>query len=145
MIPEVKIDKDQTLRRGLLLKNPVNYYITFIDAFVFNPFNGVRTDLPKRFLLDTGAAITILNRQFNNLFEDGKTPLLDNTKILYGGGAKVLPVYNVELKIDGFNFKTVAAHDSEMYLDSLLGHYGFINDFRSINMSGQRKKFSLIK
>jgi predicted aspartyl protease len=144
MKPSIIISRPQTLRAGLFHKNPVNYYITHIDAFVTNPANGVRSDLPKRFLIDTGAALTILNRQFNRLFEDGQTPE-DTTEIMYGGGLRKLPVYEVELKIDGHSIKVLAAHDDKMALDSLLGHYNFLNDFDSFNLSGKRRNFRLIK
>jgi hypothetical protein len=142
-----KIEHNLSYFPQLLIKSRSPYYMTYIDGIVSNPHNDKKTITAKRFIVDTGAAITVLNSSFGFLFHDNDTPIIDHVNIQYGGGAtkEPLPVYLIKLKIKGVEFEFPAAFDKHMQLTSLLGHYGFLNSLEHLGISKQRKKLTIIK
>ena len=137
----IKIEKE--LKELPITLNNIAYvhYQPRINGLVI--FNGQKAYTTNEFILDTGASITILNAKFNFLFKEVKPQTY--TRIMYGGNTKDLPVYEIELKIEGNLFKLKAAHDNEMELTSLLGHFDFLNTFNHFSISTDRRKFILIK
>ena len=140
------IDQDLHYSPQLYQHKRVGYYMSYIEGVVANPVNDKKTLTIHRFIIDTGAAITILNRSFSFLFKDGKTPIVDYVNIHYGGGIsrEPLPVYNVVLKIRGIEFKIPAAFDKNMTLTSLLGHFGFLNEIEHFGISKKRRKLKIV-
>lgn len=137
----IKIEKE--LKELPIVLNNTSYihYQPRVNGLVI--FNGHKAYTTSEFILDTGASITILNAKFNFLFKGVESQTY--TKIMYGGSTKELPVYEIELKIEGNLFKLKAAHDSEMELTSLLEHFDFLNTFNHFSISIDRRKFVLIK
>jgi hypothetical protein len=121
----------------------------YIDVVVHNPFPESKKDNPttERFIVDSGASITILNSRFTELLKD--TPPESETIIQYGQGkTSRLPVYRVVLKIQGYHLETVAAYDANLKTDSLLGHYGFFDthfDIVTFDFKGRSPITKLIK
>lgn len=123
------------------------YYMPYIDGIVTNKHTGKKTLTAKRFIIDTGASITILNSSFHFLFkEEEQTHRINTVKIHYGGNTVELPVYEIKLKIKGIEFDVPAAFDKNMNnLHSLLGHLGFLNELTHIGISKKKRKVTLIK
>lgn len=145
-----KIAYNLTYKRKLLKTSSRGYYMTYVDGLVSNPHTGKKSLTTHKFIFDTGAAITILNRSFNFLFIDRRTgkkttPVEDNVSIRYGSGTVTLPVYKIKLKIKGIEFSLLAAHDQNMELNSLLGHFDFLNELEHFGVSKKRKKLTIIK
>jgi hypothetical protein len=120
--------------------------MTYIEGIVTNPHNEKKT-FTKTFIVDTGAAISVLNSSFGFLFKDSDTPIIEYVNLHYGGGTTKdpLPVYLIKLKIKGIEFEFPSAYDKNMQLTSLLGHFGFLNSFEHLGISKPRKKLTLIK
>jgi hypothetical protein len=137
----IKIEKELKPLAITLNNTAYIHYQPRINGLVI--FNGQKAYTINEFILDTGASITILNAKFNFLFKDTKPQ--SYTRIMYGGSTKDLPVYDIELKIEGNLFNLKAAHDSEMELTSLLGHFDFLNTFNHFSISMDRHKFILVK
>lgn len=142
-----RIEQDLSYFPQILINSRSPYYMTYIEGTVTNPHNDKKTITVKKFIVDTGAAITILNSSFGFLFKDNDTPIIDRVNIHYGGGVtrEPLPVYLIKLKIKGVEFEFPAAYDKNMQLTSLLGHFGFLNSLEHLGISKQRKKLTLIK
>lgn len=142
-----RIEQDLNYFPQVFLKTRSPYYMIFIDGIVTNPHNNKKTMTTKTFIVDTGAAITVLNSSFGFLFSENDTPVIDHVNIHYGGGVtkEPLPVYLIKLKIKGVEFEFPAAFDKNMQLPSLLGHFGFLNSLEHLGVSKQRKKLTLIK
>jgi hypothetical protein len=143
----IKIEQELAFMPQIYLKTRSPYYMTYIEGIVTNPYNGKKIMNIKQFIVDTGAAITVLNSSFGFLFNDNQTPVLEYVNLHYGGGPTrdPLPVYLIRLKIKGEEFELPAAFDKNMNLTSLLGHYGFLNSFEHLGISKLRKKLTLIK
>ncbi len=142
----IKIEQNLTYFPQILKKIKKGYRMPYLYGTVLNPHNDKKTYTAKKFLVDTGASISILNSSFNDLFKDEKTPIIERIKIQYGGSSPELPVYNVKLKIKGFEFDIVAVYDKGLKTPySLLGHFKFLNNFDHFGISKKRNKFSLIK
>lgn len=141
-----KIEQDLTYKPQIYLRSRSPYYMTYIEGVVTNPYNDKKTFI-KPFLVDTGAAITVLNSSFGFLFHESGTPIIEHVNLHYGGGVTrdPLPVYLIKLKIKGVEFEFPAAFDKNMQLTSLLGHFGFLNSLEHLGISKNRKKFILIK
>lgn len=139
----IKIEKP--LKELYISLNNVAYihYQPRVNGIVINPYNNLRTYNVSEFILDTGAGITILNANFSSLFKD--TQPHSSTRILYGSGEKLLPIYQIQLKMYDYVFNLKAAHDREMQLTSLLGHYDFLNTFNYFGINKNRRIFTLFK
>jgi hypothetical protein len=142
-----RIEQDLTYFMQIYTKTISPYYMSYIEGIVINPHNGKKTLTTKQFIVDTGAAITILNSSFKFLFVDNDTPIIEHVNIHYGGGItkSPLPVYMIKLKIKGVEFNFPAAYDESMKLTSLLGHFGFLNSLEHFGVSKRRNKMTLIK
>jgi predicted aspartyl protease len=119
------------------LKRAKDFYKTcIVDAIIYNSEGNYKSDYTYPFLIDTGAAITILNLSFNSFIEMSKLIQIDEMEIQYGAGkVKKLPVYKLRLSIKGNIYDIKAAHDKELTLTSLIGMYGFINDLDTLVVS----------
>jgi hypothetical protein len=142
-----RIEQDLTYFPQIYSKTKSPYYMTYIEGTVTNPHNEKKTMSVKKFIFDTGAAITILNSSFGFLFKDSDTPIIEHVNIQYGGGItkEPLPVYMVKLKIKGVEFEIPAAYDKNMQLTSLLGHFGFLNSLEHFGVSKKHRKLTIIK
>ncbi|MDM8523320.1 hypothetical protein QUF80_08110 [Desulfococcaceae bacterium HSG8] len=141
----IKIEQELAYFPKILKKISKGYRMPYLYGTVLNPHNGEKTYTAKKFLADTGAAITVLNRSFNLLFKDKNTPIIEEIPIQYGGSLTKLPVYNVKLKIKGIEFDIPAAFDKRLGTHSLLGNFGFLNNFDHFGISKKRNKLRLIK
>ncbi len=139
----MRIEQELRFFPKIYKKSAGSYYMPYIKGSVTNLNNGKRTLYASDFIIDTGASITILNHKFAFLFEDDNN-IIDYISVQYGGNNKELPVYKIELKLQGHSFILPAAFDKDMQLTSLLGHFEFLNTFEHIGMSKKRKKISLI-
>lgn len=139
----IKIEKP--LKELYISLNNIAYihYQPRVNGIVINPHNNLKTYMANEFILDTGASITILNANFNFLFKD--TTPNSSTRIMYGSGEKLLPIYEIQLKMYDYVFNLKAAHDSEMQLTSLLGHYDFLNTFNHFGINKDKRIFTLFK
>ncbi|WP_133994813.1 pepsin/retropepsin-like aspartic protease family protein [Dinghuibacter silviterrae] len=139
-----RIEQELRFKHKIYNSGSSSYYMTYIDGIVINPQANLKTYTPQEFIVDTGAAITILNRRLSLLFTS-QTPIIDYVTIQYGGNSVKLPVYQVIIKIKGIEFNVPAAYDKNMSLTSLLGHFGFLNNFEHFGISKKRKRFTLIR
>jgi hypothetical protein len=92
-----------------------------------SPIDDYEAKFAKRFFLDTGASISIINSNYKSFINHLKPK--DKLLVKYGGGkSKKLPVYDIILIIKGIEFKSTVAYDEELpYL--LLGNYDFFENF----------------
>lgn len=143
----IKIEQDLYYFPQILLKTRSPYYMTYIEGTVSNLTNEKKTLTIHKFIVDTGAAITILNSSLGFLFKNNDSHIIDHVSIHYGGGVvkDPLPVYIVRIKIKGNEFDIPAAFDKNMRLPSLLGHYESLNNFDHVGISKLRRKLTMIK
>ncbi len=141
---ETKIEVALRLHNNIL-KNQTSksFYLPYLDGIIENPLNGEKSTV-QRFLIDTGASISVLGRVFHRLFDE-KTPINEYAIVKYGDGkTREFPVYKVNLKVQGVLFKDlIVAFDKQMETH-LLGNLGFINELEHLGISKKRKKISLI-
>jgi hypothetical protein len=105
-----------------------SYLSPIADVLVSNPINGKSVAFTSKFLIDTGASISILNRGFNDFILDSEPTVVDHVRIVYGtGNAKSLPIYNLRFSIKGHTLDIHTAHDKDLLIHNLIGMYGFIN------------------
>ncbi len=149
----IKIEEELKYVSNITTNIKKGCYMPYVYGVIINPHNGQQNKVAQLFLVDTGAAITILNRSFDFLFKGNQTPIIDNMPIQYGRSllsdgkpvSVVLPIYNLKLKIKGFEFDIHAAYDKNIATHSLLGHLGFLNNFAHLGISQKRHKLTLIK
>ena len=140
------VEQNLDYKHPIFVNQSQGYYMTYIDGIVKNPSNGKRTPLVHKFLVDTGAAISIFNKKLQFLLDE-KTPVIGHVNIFYGGGKRKapLPVYNMTIKIKGEEFHVKAAFDNKLKYSSVLGHFGFLNDITHFGISKKRRKFRIVK
>ncbi len=143
----IRIEQDLTYFPKIYQRNlKSSYYMPYIEGIVINPHNQKKTYSTHKFIVDTGAAISILNSSFGFLFKDNDTPVIDCVNIQYGGNSQPnLPVYSIKLKIKGVEFDLPAVYDKNMTITSLLGHFEFLNTLEHLSISKKRRKLTLIK
>ena len=97
-----------------------------------------------RFVIDTGASITILNARFNEVLRDAEHTGVG--VIQYGAGSKrELKMYKLEIMIKGNKFLITALHDPQLSnKDSLLGMVGFVQEVENLSIFGKSKKLIII-
>jgi len=89
-------------------------------------------DTTDIFLVDSGAAISLLNSKYSSFFSDSE--IIGYQSVQYGTGPKKkLPLYNVGIKVQGHYFDLIAAIDNDLpYL--LIGNYSFLDQFDNVIM-----------
>lgn len=108
-------------RLGFTRRTGTDVWIPYIRAAVSIPGSNKGANLSQPFLVDTGAAITVLNKYWSPLFEDVSP--IDYQQLQFGGGGiKKLPVYQANISIQGHTFGTeVVLHVDLPLKESLLG------------------------
>ncbi len=87
-----------------------------LDAVVMN-MRGEDIGVSERFLVDTGAVASVLNRKYENLLS--KEAQVDTLVVQYGAGSpRRLPVYDLKLKI-----KSIEPISLKMAFDNELSNY----------------------
>ena len=131
---------------GLILNKPqVTNWSPTIDAVVANLHNGRETFVTERFLLDSGASMTILGPSLSHLFK-GTEPH-DKFYVAYGSGKKTLYVFKVKLTVKGgHSFEILAALDNGLGLKHhLLGVTKGFDYFDHVVLNNKLKSLKLIK
>jgi predicted aspartyl protease len=95
-------------------------------------------------LIDTGAAISILNKEFIDFINDDFKEI-DYTTIQYGGNKVKLPVYEMIITLNGHDIPIRTAFDRNLELPSLLGQFGFLNEFKHVVFNYRLSISKLIK
>lgn len=107
--------------------SPKTIWLPKVSVILKSTINSHETKFVGKFILDTGASISIINSKYSDFIKhlDQK----DHLVVQYGAGnSKKLPIYQVVFIIRGREIKSTVAYDSELpYL--LLGHYDFFENF----------------
>ncbi len=136
----LEINEEITWCENLLERGKSSYKMSYLYAIIQYPRTGKETLNACRFLIDTGASISILNREFSDFIEDNFREI-DYLTVQYGGSNKRLPVYEFNLKIKGYCFNNVRmAYDNTMVLPSLLGQFDFLNTLDYLHIDYKKKK-----
>ncbi len=126
--------------------NPFTTKVPSIDAIVHDPISKADSKQTEKFLIDTGAELTILaGAKFKNLF--ASSPIIGHKKVQYGGSpssTKGLPIYNICLKIKGHALPTKAILDKNINF-SLLGHDFFNKNIDILVFDTSEKISKLIR
>ena len=142
----IEIKKDY-IRQSNILKsrNYSRYYYPIIPSIVSNPANSKSiSPSTEDFVFDSGASITILHERNRHLFDPGDE--IEEMTVSFGGSNQKLKVYNIELKIDGYNFPMIAALSKKLNNRySLLGYFEGFNNLDIIVMHNRKKEITLIK
>lgn len=111
-----------------LSKSPKHFGNPKISVILKSPENSEETRFANKFLLDTGASISIINKQYSRFIKHLKQK--NELIVRYGGGnEKKLPIFDVIFIIKGTEIKSSVAYDETLpYL--LLGHYDFFENFQ---------------
>lgn len=95
------------------------------------------------FLLDTGAAISIVNAKYNSFLE--KMTPCDSIRIHYGGGSyRECDVYKVVLIMGGEEIPVQVAHDKQCPF-LLLGHHDFFENMTYNLFDTSNRRAFLVK
>lgn len=98
-----------------------------IPVVLKSPVNAYTTKYSKRFLLDTGASISILGRQYKSFIKH--LTQKDELPVKYGAGAsKMLPIFDVIFIINGREIPSTIAYDERSDF-LLLGQHNFFENF----------------
>ncbi len=119
-----------------------------LDAIVMNMLDE-DIGVTERFLLDTGAAFSVLGGKYEKLFKQARQT--DTIAVQYGHGTqRLLPVFDAKLKvkhIEAMSLKIAVDRNLKMpssgnlkMPSSLLGNVDFIDRFRSIAIVNNKKK-----
>ncbi|MCP4108669.1 MAG: hypothetical protein GY749_24500 [Desulfobacteraceae bacterium] len=110
-----------------------------LDAIVMNMLDE-DIGVTERFLIDTGAAFSILNGKYEKLFKQARQ--VDTIKVQYGSGStRNLPVFDAKLKVKNIEAMSLKiAIDRNLKTSSLLGNVNFIDKFKSIAIVNNKKK-----
>ena len=131
---------------GLILKKTqVTNWSPTLDAVVTNLHNGAATIVTERFIVDSGASMTILGPTLENLFK-GTVPF-DSFYVAYGSGKKNLDVYKIKLTIQGgHEIEILAALDNTLHIrHHLLGVTKGFDHFDHLVLNNKNKTTKLIK
>ncbi|MCP4367418.1 MAG: hypothetical protein GY797_04780 [Deltaproteobacteria bacterium] len=113
--------------------------MTTLDALIMNMLDQ-DIGVTERFLVDTGAAFSVLNGKYEKLFKQAKQ--VDTIKVQYGSGSpRNLPVFDAKLKVKHIEAMPLKiAIDRNLKTRSLLGNVDFIDRFRSIAIVNNKKR-----
>jgi hypothetical protein len=146
-MPHLRIKKQFSAPINILKGQNGRVRMPYIDVLVFNPVSKRDNATTEKFLVDSGASITILNSKFARLLQE--TPPEEEIIIQYGQSKTgSLPVYRVVLKIQGYHLETIAAYDANLKTHSLLGHCGFFDkhfDIVTFDFKGHAPITKLLK
>lgn len=131
---------------GLMLKRTqaTNWSPT-LNAVVTNLHNGQETIITEKFLIDSGASITVLGPSLERLFKESEP--FDSIDILYGAGRKRLNVYKVKLTMQGGqHMEILAALDTTLqFKHHLLGMTKGLDYFDYLVLNNKHKTTKLVK
>lgn len=115
--------------------------LPYLNVILKNLENGEVDLVVNRFKIDTGAAISIVNRRYKTFVDN--ISIDDYLPIQYGSGPpKICPVYKTGMIIKGHEFDSLVVYDDTCpYL--LLGFYGFL-DQMTYTVFDQNLKQSII-
>lgn len=122
------IIKTKYQKTALRFSNKITYYQNpLIPVILKDPITNKTTKFARKFILDTGACISIINPIYEHFLKDLKADR--NIQIQYGAGKpKELPIYNIIFVFKKQEIKSTVAYDKNgKHL--LLGHYDFIENF----------------
>ncbi len=123
----------------VLVKEKRSLYMPILDAIVINMLD---EDIGRteKFIVDTGAAFSVLRGNYNDLFRKAKQA--DTIEVQYGSGdSKFLPVYDAKLKVKNIEpISLKVAIDNNLKTHSLLGNVDFIDRFKSIAIVNNTRK-----
>lgn len=121
------------------------YYYPIVPAIIEIPeINVSSAPFTENFLIDSGAAISILHQRNKRFFESA-TPF-DTTNIIFGNSEVKLNVYKIKLKIEGTKIGISVALAKNMKINySLLGYFQGIEAFDHFVMNNKKRVFKLVK
>jgi len=128
-----------TFQMKVLQKEKRSLYMPILYAIVMN-MSDEDIGMTEKFIMDTGAAFSVLRGNYQNLF--GKANPVDSINVQYGSGdSKSLPVYNAKLKVKNVEpISLKVAIDQNLKTFSLLGNIDFIDRFKSIAIVNNTRK-----
>lgn len=124
-----RIELKQKYERRLLSfkSRPMQYNYPSISVILKSPETQVETFFTKKFILDTGASISIINATYQNFIQELKQ--IDSIKVRYGRGKeKELPVFKVIFIIKAQEIISTVAYDKDIS-ELLLGQFDFFDQF----------------
>lgn len=124
-------------------KKPEMSYEPLVPVILKSTRNGIETKFSKKFIIDTGASISIINSIYQPFLDN--CDVIDHLEIQYGVGKKrKLPIYELIFLIKGNEIKSIAGFDDQAsYL--LLGRHNFLDKFNYNLFDYTLKKSKLIK
>jgi hypothetical protein len=120
------IENELTTHPEIILGHSSPYKMSYLYGNIMYPRTGEMFVKNIKFIVDTDAAISILNNELK-IFINEKFKPIGYAAVQYGGNLKKLPVYEMQLKIKGEVFNLRMAYDKDMQLTSLLGQFDFLN------------------
>jgi len=143
MTKRINIEESLTFYKNVLERSESSFRMATIYGILRYPRTGKETESFHKFLIDTGASISILNREFVD-FIDNNFKEIDRTTVQYGGKRVTLPVYEMILTIKEYNFPMRMAFDKHLELPSLLGQFDFLNKFNHVIFDYKKSYSKLI-
>lgn len=144
MTKRINIEESLTCYKNILKRNESSFKMATIYGILRYPRTGKETERFHKFLIDTGASISILNKEFIKFIDDDFKEV-DHTTVQYGGKKATLPVYEMILTLKDHDFPMVMAFDRNLELPSLLGQFDFLNKFNHVIFDYTRSISKLIK
>lgn len=131
MSPRIKISQKYTQELLPFESGGKFVYLPYVDAILKNLQTGDIDQTTSKFLIDTGASISIINKRYESFIKNMKP--IDTLPIRYGNNRpKKMPIYNLGIIIKGHIFEVPMAYDDEgSFL--LLGQFNFLN-FNTYNL-----------
>lgn len=125
MAKKLQIRSNYTQELLAFKSYPKFVHLPYVDVILKNLSTGIIDQSTSRFLIDTGASISIINKRYEQFVK--KMSPIDELPIKYGSGKnRNLPIYYVGILIKGVTFEIPVAYDDECHF-LLLGHFEFLN------------------